>query len=405
MKIKAVCEITGLTDRTIRYYIEEKLIFPNYTENYLGRKTFNFAEKDIDELNNIATLRKFDFTIQEIRKLLTDVNNSSHVIESVKTRTQNSVDEGQARLWALESLNTHKLYTMKELAEHLSSYSADTSVPNEHHKRRIGKVILAVLKTALTFIVVWLPIALGLTVFVLRYSVFAYPCMYKGADVYILFFIALLPSISVLVLSKIEFPKKKIFKGIMLVLCILNLSLSFFCPIGMISHSETTDIRNYRHFDVDCTFDQSTQFNDLFPYSANYWDVIDYPDGSQEKIYLDARYYYRYISFFDYTYDVYAEWPLEKDEFYKEVDRVKKLFKDWESQDNEYYNYPVIQKGNYTCLFCHYKYDDEPFTKATDNYSYYIFAYDETNLKVRYICCTSLENGADQPYYLELEWD
>ena len=24
MKIKAVCELTGLTDRTIRYYIEEK---------------------------------------------------------------------------------------------------------------------------------------------------------------------------------------------------------------------------------------------------------------------------------------------------------------------------------------------------------------------------------------------
>ena len=39
MKIKAVCEATGLTDRTVRYYIEEELISPVYTENYLGRKT------------------------------------------------------------------------------------------------------------------------------------------------------------------------------------------------------------------------------------------------------------------------------------------------------------------------------------------------------------------------------
>lgn len=27
-----------------------------------------------------------------------------------------------------------------------------------------------------------------------------------------------------------------------------------------------------------------------------------------------------------------------------------------------------------------------------------------TDRTVRYICCVSLENGADQPYYLSLEW-
>jgi DNA-binding transcriptional MerR regulator len=43
MKIKAVCERTELTDRTIRYYIEEGLISPAFTENYLGRKSFDFS--------------------------------------------------------------------------------------------------------------------------------------------------------------------------------------------------------------------------------------------------------------------------------------------------------------------------------------------------------------------------
>ena len=51
MKIKAVCEQTGLTDRTIRYYIEEGLISPFYTENYLGRKNFDFSEADVAMLN------------------------------------------------------------------------------------------------------------------------------------------------------------------------------------------------------------------------------------------------------------------------------------------------------------------------------------------------------------------
>ena len=45
MKIKTVCELTGLSDRTIRYYIEEKLISPSHTENYLGRKKYSFGRK------------------------------------------------------------------------------------------------------------------------------------------------------------------------------------------------------------------------------------------------------------------------------------------------------------------------------------------------------------------------
>ena len=36
VKIKAVSELTGLTTRTIRVYIDEKLIAPKFTENYLG---------------------------------------------------------------------------------------------------------------------------------------------------------------------------------------------------------------------------------------------------------------------------------------------------------------------------------------------------------------------------------
>ena len=72
--------------------------------------------------------------------------------------------------------------------------------------------------------------------------------------------------------------------------------------------------------------------------------------------------------------------------------------------ENKTYNYKFAEliKGDYHCLILYS--GDEPFNKATDNYDYIIFAYnDKTNI-VRYIYCDSLENGADQPYYLELEW-
>ena len=67
MKIKQVCEQTSLTDRAIRYYIEEGLVFPAYTENYMGRKAYDFTEADAETLQHISTLRRFGFTVEEIR--------------------------------------------------------------------------------------------------------------------------------------------------------------------------------------------------------------------------------------------------------------------------------------------------------------------------------------------------
>ena len=50
MKMKTVCEQTGLTDRAVRYYIEEGLIDPEYIENYLGRRAYAFSDQDIAAL-------------------------------------------------------------------------------------------------------------------------------------------------------------------------------------------------------------------------------------------------------------------------------------------------------------------------------------------------------------------
>ena len=93
MKIKAASELTGLTIRTIRVYIDEQLVAPKFTENYLGRRSFEFSQEDIVSLQNIATLRKYGFSIDEIRNILLDSQNSIAIIESVKQRTQNQMNE------------------------------------------------------------------------------------------------------------------------------------------------------------------------------------------------------------------------------------------------------------------------------------------------------------------------
>ena len=55
-KIREVCHHTGLTEKTIRFYIEQKLITPK-TEAGLHYKSYRFTDRDIQLLQDISALR------------------------------------------------------------------------------------------------------------------------------------------------------------------------------------------------------------------------------------------------------------------------------------------------------------------------------------------------------------
>lgn len=400
MKIKSVCELTGLTDRTIRYYIEEKLISPLYTENYLGRKTYNFSERDIKDLNDIAVLRKFDFTLEEIKSVINDAETSKEILYNVKDRTAQTVLDSQNKLSVLSQINTEKAYTVAELAEELSKASLDLPEHKENIKTNNLKTALSVLKTIIIIAVVWLPIVLSLFVVIISINDYHYPVFESVAI--LLTIASFLPSIAVLIFSKTKLKWKKIAQRFLLVFCVLSIPISFSMSFGIVSRSETTDFRNYRDFDADCLANRNVVFQELFPNWPHYFENVKQTDGSYKTVYLDSHYYYHYHQGFDYTYDIYAEWPLNKDDYAKEVERVSAVF--LKNVENKTYNYKFTEqiKGDYNCLILYN--GDEPFTSATNSYDYIIFAYNDKTDTVRYIYCDSLENGADQPYYLELEW-
>ena len=396
MKIKTVCELTELTDRTIRYYIEEQLISPSYTENYLGRKSFDFSKSDIQQLQDIAILRKFGFSIAEIKEMLSAPSQIIPIAKELQQRKQNTINEENSLLQALLRLDENQSYTITELAAQLSAPVVNEPLPSEDYTINIVKVILYFFKSLLLGVVTWLPLVLSLLAAIISIHSDAYPVFNPKAFVVVLF--ALSPTLLMVLLpkDKVRFPWLPIARKVLIVLCILSIPISFISSIGISSRSETSDIRNYRRFDTDCPANRSSFFQDLFPNWPHYFINEKQPDGSWETVYLDAHYYYRNLPAMDYTYDIYAEWPLEKEEFDKEVARVQALY---ESQSSDYV---TVQKGDYTCFFL---YDgNPPFEEVTDSYTYFIFAFDEQNLIVRYIMCDSLENGVDQPYYLSLDW-
>ena len=167
MKIKEVCAKTGLTDRTVRFYIEEGLILPAYTENYLGRKAFDFSESDVEALRDIAVLREFDFSVEEIRRLLNDPESSGEVIADVRARTEERVAAGRQHAQALAALDGERAYTVSELAR-LLSFSEEPTVPTDTGRTHVLRRVLGVLRAIAMLAVFLSPPEFGVTLPILR---------------------------------------------------------------------------------------------------------------------------------------------------------------------------------------------------------------------------------------------
>ena len=396
MKIKTVSEITGLTARAIRVYIDEQLIAPRFTENYLGRRAFHFSEEDVSALQNIATLRKYGFSIDEIRNILLDAQNSIAIIENVKQRTKTQMEEYSERLSVLSRVEENKAYSIAELSAVLSQVDTKLEIPIEHPNLNVIKIV----KSIAIFVIVWLPFVLVFGGFVHDMTFYAYPKI--NTKNILLTLLTLVPSISILIVNQIKPNMKRVMRRIILCLCIAAMPFSFVMPYGIATYSETTDFRHYRDFDPGCLATRNVVFCDVFPAWPRYFDNVENENGEFEAVYLNSKYYYRFIQGFDYTYDIYAEWPLEESDFFEEVQRVKGIYEKAVLEKTYGYKFVEMEKGAFSCLIL---YDGhEPFQNEPNSYQYLIFAYDEDTNRVRYIYCDSLENGVDQPYYLELDW-
>lgn len=101
MKIKQVCALTGLTARTVRFYCERGLIHPAiYEQN--DRNYYEYSQEDVRILRRVGTLRRAEFSLEEISCMMQDKANvgaiiSSHMqkLREREIRTQQLLDKMQ----------------------------------------------------------------------------------------------------------------------------------------------------------------------------------------------------------------------------------------------------------------------------------------------------------------------
>lgn len=118
MKMKEICERTGLTERAVRLYCERGLLSPEtYTQN--DREYLVFDECDERALVCIATLRAADFSLEEIRTM----QNEPFLIEkTVHEHTAKLMAESAEKLalcQKLQAIAPEKLHDIVDLADEL----------------------------------------------------------------------------------------------------------------------------------------------------------------------------------------------------------------------------------------------------------------------------------------------
>ena len=107
MNISTAAAKAGLTVKTVRYYDSIGLITP-YQNPQTGYR--DFAEADIAKLQFVGTARRFNFSIEECRELLSlyeDKNRSSETVKALTVQKITEIEDRLAELTALRDQLAH----------------------------------------------------------------------------------------------------------------------------------------------------------------------------------------------------------------------------------------------------------------------------------------------------------
>ncbi len=404
MKMKTVCEQTGLTDRAVRYYIEEEILHPSFTENYLGRKTYDFSDEDVQMLKDIAVLRKFGFSVAQIKEMQTCPEKTYSIAEQLKEEKKEVIKNEQDLLVALEQLDAEQCYTLRELASVLSKPVTDKALPKEDTKWRLLKATCRVINIICNLFAV-VPVLIVLLMIIASYAHFSYPTTDYKCLLYTVLF--LLPNIVSVVLFFVK--TNAIFKVVVRItlsaVCALCVTIAIMFSWGICYISETDNIYNYRNLDTDCQLNHDMIYQNLFPGSYRF-------DSYDNKITVPrtALYYYHHEYLLD-PYDrgpceIYTEFSTDMATIQEEKERIEQLFTSHKQTSDEF-KLSTGTKGDYAYIMYHRGISPFTVTDTEDDkrsyiFAYYIFAYNEKAQTVRYLCGNTSYHYI--PYCNTLDW-
>ncbi len=409
MKMKEVIAQTGLTDRAVRLYIDNGLITPENRRSYTGRNSFEFTQADVQQLEQIALLRKADFSIEQIKVLQLGGEPAREVLREYLAIKQESVSMGQIILEALKDFPTKETVTLESICERIKESLENTPLPEADRKEtkaeRLEKWIMRI--AAIILLVYWGLLGVGVAItyredFPFQHF-YMHPINYIGTA-YILIPVVLSAGVLLLYRKNLFVPKKSRKRRWMAGIGIATAFLMIMEPMGSTAlhyippvYSQTSDPENYLVLGLYAKA-YGDDIYKLFPANVPRCAVAEDSRWYPPDEFLETtKYYYYFQDVFDPSFQIYAEWILPEKEFAEELNRIRNYYPQGAKQQ--------VQWGDWICLS--FTEDTLDFCEAESltHYYYLMFAYNEKTNAVRYIASYSMDCGREEdPYFLLLQW-
>ena len=116
MKLKEVCASTGLSRKTIRLYEEKGLLVPQM-ERRNGRDYREYSPEDVKRLQEIATLRRAWFTMDEIARMQQNPETIGEIFPQYLQWLEKQKTTLESLLKAAKDVDPSKIQSVSELSE------------------------------------------------------------------------------------------------------------------------------------------------------------------------------------------------------------------------------------------------------------------------------------------------
>lgn len=135
MRIQEVIKETGLSKRTIHYYIEEQLISPEVNT----KNSYNiFSKTDVEQLKFIQQLRKADFSIHDIRQIMRYPNTIHYFLQKQEESLGEQLNLLQQKINCLKMLERQLpiIVSFDDISKNIDSINFSNHIINKQMSKK-----------------------------------------------------------------------------------------------------------------------------------------------------------------------------------------------------------------------------------------------------------------------------